>query len=258
MLAWCCTVWINYTTTLNQTNKQLITGLESSDVPRQSSRKTKSVRVTHVRCKCSPMVRSNVRKPSSRILHGNRLMAHWCGRSAIFKKRSVGLSNSASWTILCLILDLVDARSERQRSIYSQCFYSSPTGYKMRLRLFLNGTNTGRDTHLSLFFVLMRGEFDALLTWPFGYKVTFCLLEQCSSDDHPRRLSQCFWPDTSLNCFQRPQSDMNEAYGIEKLIPLEQLRADHPSRYMENDTIFIQAEVDFESRRPSKFAIKCL
>lgn len=190
--------------------------------------------------------------------HGNHLMEHWCGRSATFKRRSVCLSNSVSWTTLCLIAGLVDVRSERQRSIYSQCFYSSPNGYKMCLRLFLNGTNTGRDTHLSLFFVLMRGKFDAILTWPFGYKVTFRLLEQCPSDDHPRHLSQCFWPDTSLQCFQRPKLNMNEAYGIEKLIPLEQLRADQQPRYLQNDTIFIQVEVDFESKRSSKFAIKCI
>ena len=56
-----------------------------------------------------------------------------------------------------------DALSGRQTSIYSPCFYTSRHGYKMCARLYLNGDGMGRGTHLSLFFVVMRGEFDALL-----------------------------------------------------------------------------------------------
>lgn len=41
----------------------------------------------------------------------------------------------------------------------------------MCLRLYLNGDGTGRGTHLSLFFVVMRGKCDALLKWPFSQKV---------------------------------------------------------------------------------------
>ena len=50
-------------------------------------------------------------------------------------------------------------------------FYTSRYGYKMCLRAYLNGDGTGRGTHLSLFFVLMRGPHDALLRWPFNQKV---------------------------------------------------------------------------------------
>jgi hypothetical protein len=104
----------------------------------------------------------------------------------------------------------------------------------------------------------MKGDFDALLAWPFRHKVTFVLLDQCSSDEHRLDVSQFFWPDTSLECFQRPRLTMNEAYGIEKLAPLEQLRANRQSRYLQKDTIFIRAEVDFQSERSSKFAFKCI
>lgn len=41
----------------------------------------------------------------------------------------------------------------------------------MCLRIYLNGDGTGRGTHLSLFFVVMRGPNDALLRWPFNQKV---------------------------------------------------------------------------------------
>ena len=49
-------------------------------------------------------------------------------------------------------------------------FYTSKYGYKMCLRIYLNGDGTGRGSHLSLFFVVMRGLSDALLNWPFNQK----------------------------------------------------------------------------------------
>ena len=72
----------------------------------------------------------------------------------------------------------MDAQSERQTSIYSPPFYSSPTGYKMRGRLYLHGDGNARRTHMSIFFVLMRGLNDSILKFPFNYKVTFCLYDQ--------------------------------------------------------------------------------
>lgn len=47
----------------------------------------------------------------------------------------------------------------------------------MCLRIYLNGDGTGRGTHLSLFFVVMRGHSDALLKWPFNQKVTLILIK---------------------------------------------------------------------------------
>ena len=80
-----------------------------------------------------------------------------------------------------------DAVSNKVASIYSQPFYSSRFGYKMCARVYLNGDGMGKNTHLSLFFVVMRGEYDQLLTWPFKQKVgiifyTFthtCILHAC-------------------------------------------------------------------------------
>lgn len=48
----------------------------------------------------------------------------------------------------------------------------------MCLRIYLNGDGTGRGTHLSLFFVVMRGHSDALLKWPFNQKVMLIRIRQ--------------------------------------------------------------------------------
>ncbi|CAF4689852.1 unnamed protein product [Rotaria sp. Silwood2] len=137
---------------------------------------------------------------------------------------------------------VVDAQSERQTSIYSPPFYSSVTGYKMRARLYLNGDGNARRTHVSLFFVLMRGPNDAILKFPFSYKVTFCLHDQTPTQRH---IIDSFRPDIKSNSFQRPRSEMNIASGIPKFLPLTMIQQEG-NPYIRDDTMFIKVIVDFD------------
>jgi hypothetical protein len=145
--------------------------------------------------------------------------------------------------IICFFL-LADARSERQKSIYSSPFYSSPTGYKMCLRLYLNGDGNTRDKYLSLFLVIMRGDFDAILEWPFPYKVLFRLIDQSLSIDDERNLFRSFWPDVTSNCFKKPNSEMNEGYGLNEFLSVAQFEQGQ-DRFVKDDTLFIEAKIDF-------------
>ncbi|XP_030647298.1 TNF receptor-associated factor 2 [Chanos chanos] len=131
-----------------------------------------------------------------------------------------------------------DAVAGRAPAMFSPAFYTSKYGYKMCLRIYLNGDGTGRGTHLSLFFVVMRGHSDALLKWPFNQKVTLMLLDQ-SSREH---IIDAFRPDISSSSFQRPVSDMNIASGCPLFCPLSKL--DSKNSYIRDDTIFIKAIVD--------------
>jgi hypothetical protein len=142
--------------------------------------------------------------------------------------------------ILCFS-GLDDAQSERQTSVYSPAFYSSLDGYKMRARLYLNGDGNARRTHMSLFFVLLRGEYDAILQFPFGFKVTFCLFDQTPQQRH---IIDSFRPDKKSSSFQRPRSDMNIASGIPKFFPLPMVQQDN-NAYIRDDTMFIKVMVDF-------------
>ncbi|CAF1035093.1 unnamed protein product [Didymodactylos carnosus] len=146
-----------------------------------------------------------------------------------------------TWRIPDVSDKMADAQSERQTSIYSPPFYSSSTGYKMRARLYLHGDGNARRTHMSLFFVLMKGKYDAVLKFPFNYKVTFVLYDQSGQNRH---VIDSFRPDTKSNSFQRPQSDMNIASGIPKFFPLPMIQQDN-NNYVKDDTMFIKILVDF-------------
>ncbi|CAF3407607.1 unnamed protein product [Rotaria sp. Silwood1] len=145
------------------------------------------------------------------------------------------------WKITKLQEKFADAQSERQPSIYSLPFYSSPIGYKMRARLYLNGDGNARRTHMSLFFVLMRGRNDAILKFPFNYKVTFCLYDQTPNQRH---IIDSFRPDIRSSSFQRPRSEMNIASGIPKFFPLSMIQQEG-NPYVRDDTMFIKVMIDF-------------
>jgi hypothetical protein len=109
----------------------------------------------------------------------------------------------------------------------------------MRARLYLYGN--ARRTHMSLFFILMRNEYDAILHFPFNYKVTFCLYNQTPQQRH---IIHSFQPDIKSNSFQRPHSEMNLASGIPKFCLLATIQQEG-NPYVRDDTMFIKVSVDF-------------
>jgi len=113
-------------------------------------------------------------------------------------------------------------------------------GYKMFGRVYLNGDGGGKSTHLSLYLVIGRGQFDALLRWPFGQRVTMTVLDQVAGKQH---VTEAFRPDRSSSAFQRPTAETNVATGFPKFIALSSL--DSPqSVYVRDDTMFIRIVVD--------------
>ncbi|XP_015721134.1 TNF receptor-associated factor 3 isoform X4 [Coturnix japonica] len=123
-------------------------------------------------------------------------------------------------------------------SLYSQPFYTGYFGYKMCARVYLNGDGMGKGTHLSLFFVIMRGEYDALLPWPFKQKVTLMLMDQGPSRRH---LGDAFKPDPNSSSFKRPDGEMNIASGCPRFVAQTVLEN---GTYIKDDTIFIKVIVD--------------
>ncbi|KAL9988487.1 hypothetical protein ACROYT_G002938 [Oculina patagonica] len=130
-----------------------------------------------------------------------------------------------------------DAVTGQQVSFYSPCFYTSRYGYKMCARLYLNGDGMGRGTHISIFFVIMRGQYDALLRWPFRQKVTFMLLDQ----DNVEHVIDAFRPDPSSSSFQRPRRETNIASGCPMFCSLTEL---NNHAYVRDDTMFLKIIVD--------------
>ena len=130
-----------------------------------------------------------------------------------------------------------DAVTGQQVSFYSPRFYTSRRGYKMCARLYLNGDGTSLGTHISIFFVVMRGHYDALLRRPFRRKVTFMLLDQ----DNVEHVIHDFRPEPTSSSFQRPRRETSIASGCPMFCSLAGL---NNHAYVRDDTMFLKIIVD--------------
>lgn len=153
---------------------------------------------------------------------------------------TVNYSGVLMWKIRDYTQRKQDAKAGKTTSLYSQPFYTGPFGYKMCARVYLNGDGMGKGTHLSLFFVVQKGEYDALLPWPFKQKVTLMLLDQQNGSRH---VVDSFRPDTTSSSYQRPVTEMNIASGCPLFISHVVLET---PTYLRDDTIFIKVVVDSE------------
>ena len=142
------------------------------------------------------------------------------------------------WKVLELTRRKNDAILGNIISLYSAPFFTSRRGYKLCLRVYLNGDGSGRGTHVSFFITLMKGEFDPLLPWPFKQTVSLSLLAQ---DGKSRDITQSFKPDEDSSSFQMPKSEMNVASGCPQFYSLDVL--ENPA-YVQNDTIYLKAAIN--------------
>jgi len=99
---------------------------------------------------------------------------------------------------------------------------------------------------MSMFFVVMRGEYDALLRWPFVQKVKFRLIDQ----DGIRDTYDAFRPEPHSSSSKRPTSDMNIASGCPTFISQTELRQ---GGFIRNDIMFVKITVDMTGLQGEMF-----
>ena len=129
-----------------------------------------------------------------------------------------------------------DAITGKTPSLYSPPFFTSRFGYKLCMRIYLNGDGIGKGSHVSLFFVVMRGEYDGLLPWPFRQRVTMTLVDQSASNNN---IVESFIPDRNSSSFKRPSRDMNVASGCPLFVHKDRL-----STFAKDNTMFIRVQVN--------------
>ena len=98
------------------------------------------------------------------------------------------------------------------------------------------GHNSLSLTFCYTFFGLLKGDYDALLSWPFNWEIVMMLLDQ-GSGDHVREVLH---RNPQSSSFQQPQFDMNVEYGVPQFMPLESL---DNREYIKDDVMFIKMVV---------------
>ena len=131
-----------------------------------------------------------------------------------------------------------DAIVGKIRALHSAPCFTEKYGYKFCLRLYVHGDGMGRGTHLSLFLVIMKSEYDDILQWPFQKKIKFRLINQKDqSKDHVEQMT----PSKDSSSFQKPTKDMNIASGCPLFISLDRLE---PEGFLKNGNLFLEVKVE--------------
>ena len=133
-----------------------------------------------------------------------------------------------------------DALMGKTVSLYSAPFYTDRFGYRMCLRVYLDGDGSGKGCYISYFLTIMKGEYDALLEWPFQLTVTMTMINQKGNGN----IVQSFKPNPNSASFHRPKADMNVASGCPKFAPLSVL---DNQEFVVDDVAFFQCVVNNKS-----------
>ena len=131
------------------------------------------------------------------------------------------------------------AKAGEKTDIYSAPFYDY--GYKFQLKATPNGQGTAKNTHFSIFFSIMKSDYDAMLPWPFHKKVTITLIDQQQEEKDKMNIVESLITGPEFKNFARPEADSNIARGFPAFVSHTDLRT---RRYVVDDTIFIQVQID--------------
>ena len=128
------------------------------------------------------------------------------------------LNGELIWKIDKIDFRMAQARSGKVVVLHSAPCYTKQYEYKYCTRLYLQGDGMGRSTHVSLFFVVMKSEYDQLLSWPMQKRITFELINH---EDEAESVIESFISNPRSSSFQQPTNNMNVASGCPMFISIE-------------------------------------
>jgi len=139
---------------------------------------------------------------------------------------------------------LRQAKAGEKNRIESIPFYTDRTesyGYKLRVWIYPNDDRGKVNTHLSVYIVVMEGEYDAILPWPFNKKVNFTLIDQQEDPVERENVTIHLMAGNHPKNFARPRkNDISIGCGFSEFVTHDKL---HSRRYIVDDTLFLQVEV---------------
>ena len=106
----------------------------------------------------------------------------------------------------------------------------------MCIGVFANGLGRGAGTHVSIFFYLMRGEYDDKLVWPFRGDITVQLVNYNDERNHCQHT--VFFNDAAVAVSNRVTSAERAAKGWGNLLFISHTTVESSTetrRYINND-----------------------
>ena len=144
--------------------------------------------------------------------------------------RTVG-NGTLTWKITEVSFRRKALLEKKVLHIDSPPFYTSVDGYKLCIRLHLTG-EMRHDDYMSVSIVILEGEYDDILKWPFEAKVSMQLLS-LSSSTHPHLEDSC------SVLFQQPQM----CHSFPQFVRL----SDESTDYVKDNAMFLKCTVSVDT-----------
>lgn len=104
----------------------------------------------------------------------------------------------------------IPAVNDAKVVLQSLPFYTGRTGYKMCVRAVFRGSTSGNELRLSVYFTIMRGEYDCFLKWPFSSRVSIILVDP----NNRKHIVKILHPDPKSRSYSYPASETNIPIGF--------------------------------------------
>ena len=181
------------------------------------------------------VVKSKVTDMENKHLEVNKTVTEMDLKIQLVENKT--MNGELIWKIDKLDFRMAQAKLGKVTALHSAPCYTKQYEYKYCIRLYLHGDGMGRATHISIFFVVMKSEYDELLPWPMKKRVTFELI---NLENDAESVIETFVSNPKSCSFQRPTKNMNVATGCPTFISIEQFLS---GGFVKDNCAFIRTTV---------------
>jgi len=134
------------------------------------------------------------------------------------------------------------AKEGKDTFYYMRPFYTCVGGYKMQLRVYPNGKDNGKNTHLSVYCHLVPGRNDDYLNWPFKGTIRLSILNQIEDGEHFDRELWSFHHVVPDKIAKKPFAVRNEdGWGYAQFVQIGEIeKFSATKQYLMSDTLFFR------------------
>ena len=141
-----------------------------------------------------------------------------------------------------LMISEYSKRKEFDNIYYSPPFTTSPHGYKFCLKMYANGYGSGKGSHITITAVIMKGQRDSSLKWPFTGTIIVEILNWLENKEHCKRTISI---DKSDKINRVSKGEYGKDHGLFKFVPHSSLSYNPTTNtlYLHEDCICFRVQV---------------
>lgn len=200
----------------------------------QKTRKSIAVELNDVRQELAGVIVNHDNKLS---LVADKLSEIEHRMDALEENLSSSRNGSLLWKIGNVTSLLEEGKKNKNLSVSSSYIYTGVYGYKLKVVVYPNGIGIGQDKYMSLYVILYKTDYDALLPWPFKNKVKIKLLDLNDSRSRRSHVVETLGNDRASSSFMRPINEHNPGWGFPRFVSHDELSR---KSYLRENSLFLK------------------